>query len=66
MQPEDYKRIEEDLQNQLQAKRHQKVDTGHQKVETWNFSFDSSSNTDNVSDFSSANDYDRCNFMLTL
>jgi len=59
MQADDYKRIEEDLQNQLQAKRQQKVDAGHQKVETWNFSFESSCNADSTSDFSSANDYDR-------
>ncbi|XP_020894955.1 autophagy-related protein 2 homolog A, partial [Exaiptasia diaphana] len=58
MEPDDYKRIEEDLQNQLHAKKQQKLDSGHQKVETWNCNFDSSNTTDNLTHFSSSAEYD--------
>lgn len=59
MEPDDYRRIEEDLQNQLHAKNQQKFDAGHQKVETWNCNFDSSNTADNLSHFSSSTEYDR-------
>jgi hypothetical protein len=59
MQPEDYRKIEEDLQNQLHAKKHQRMGSGHHRVESWNFSFDSSNAVETSSHFSSGTEYDR-------
>ena len=60
MQPEDYQKIEQDLQNQLmskkqQEKRHQQ---GQQRVDSWDFSFDSCVTNDALSHYSSGTDYD--------
>lgn len=60
MQPEDYQKIEQDLQNQLMSKklqehRHQQ---SQQRVNSWNFNFDSFGTNDAPSHYSSGTDYD--------
>ena len=60
MQPEDFQKIEQDLQNQLmsakqQDQRHQQ---GQRRVDSWNFNFDSYGTNDAMSHDSSGADYD--------
>ena len=60
MQPEDFQKIEHDLQNQLmtkklQGQRHQQA---QQRVDSWNFHFDSCTTNDTPSHYSSGTDYD--------
>lgn len=60
MQPEDFQKIEQDLQNQLmsakqQEQRHQQ---GRQRVDSWNFAPDSCGTNDILSHYSSGADYD--------
>ncbi|XP_032229224.2 autophagy-related protein 2 homolog B isoform X2 [Nematostella vectensis] len=59
MGPDDFKRIEEDLQNQLTSKRHtSRQNEGQNRVDSWNFSFESSSTVENSTNLSSGADYD--------
>ena len=61
MQPEDYKRIEQDLQNQLLFKRQQETrqQEGRQRVDSWNMNFNSAGTVDKASSYnSSGTDYD--------
>ena len=60
MQPEDYQKIEQDLQNQLMSKKHQEQrhQQGQQRVDSWNFNFDSCVTNDTLSHYSSGTDYD--------
>ena len=51
MQPEDYQKIEQDLQNQLLSKKQQEQrhQQGQQRVDSWNFNFDSCLSNDILS-----------------
>ncbi|XP_020613758.1 autophagy-related protein 2 homolog A-like [Orbicella faveolata] len=60
MQPEDFQKIEQDLQNQLMSARQQdqRHQQGQQRVDSWNFNFDSTYGTnDALSHDSSGVDY---------
>lgn len=60
MQPEDFQKIEQDLQNQLMSARQedQRHQQGRQRVDSWNFTFDSCGTNDTLSHYSSGADYD--------
>lgn len=60
MKPEDYQKIEQDLQNQLMSKKlqEQRNQQAQQRVNSWNFSFDSSTTNDVLSHYSPGSDYD--------
>lgn len=60
MKPEDYQKIEQDLQNQLMSKKllEQKHQQAQQRVNSWKFSFDSSAANDALSHHSPGSDYD--------
>lgn len=60
MQPEDYQKVEQDLQNQMTSTRQQeqRQRQGRQRVDSWNFSFDSAIVNDTPSHYSSGADYD--------
>lgn len=48
MQPEDYKRIEQDLHSQLLAKKTFRHREGQQRVDSWNFSLDSFASAEDI------------------
>ena len=60
MQPEDYQKIEQDLQNQLMSKKQQEQrhQQGQQRVDSWNFNFDSCLSNDILSHSPSGPEYD--------
>ena len=60
MKPEDYQKIEQDLQNQLMSKKlqEQRNQQAQQRVNSWNFNFDSSTTNDMLSHCSPGSDYD--------
>ena len=60
MQPEDYQKIEQDLQNQLISKKQQEQrhQQGQQRVDSWNFNFDSCLSNDILSHSPSSAEYD--------
>ena len=60
MQPEDYQKIEQDLQNQLMSKKQQEQrhQQGQQRVDSWNFNFDSCLSNDILSHSPSGAEYD--------
>lgn len=60
MQPEDFQKIEHDLQNQLMSKKllEQRHQQAQQRVNSWNFHFDSCATNDTPSHYSSGTDYD--------
>ena len=58
MQPEDYQRIEQDLHNQLLAKRSMRHHEGQQRVDSWNFSLDSFTSAEDAHSHSAGTDYD--------
>ncbi|KAJ7384666.1 Autophagy- protein 2 [Desmophyllum pertusum] len=60
MQPEDYQKIEQDLQNQIMStkQQEQRHHQGQQRVDSWNFAFDSCGTNDTLSHYSSGTDYD--------
>lgn len=60
MQPEDFQKIEQDLQNQLMSARQQdqRHQQGQQRVDSWNFNFESFGTNDVLSHDSSSVDYD--------
>ncbi|XP_029191275.2 LOW QUALITY PROTEIN: autophagy-related protein 2 homolog A-like [Acropora millepora] len=60
MKPEDYQKIEQDLQNQLMSKKlqEQRNQQAQQRVNSWNFNFDSSTTNDVLSHYSPGSDYD--------
>ena len=60
MQPEDFQKIEQDLQNQLMSARQQdqRHQQGQQRVDSWNFNFESFGTNDVLSHDSSGVDYD--------
>ena len=60
MQPEDFQKIEHDLQNQLMSKKllEQRHQQAQQRVNSWNFDFDSCATNDTPSHYSSGTDYD--------
>ena len=60
MQPEDYQKIEQDLQSQLMSKKlqEQRHQQSQQRVNSWNFNFDSFGTNDTPSHYSSGTDYD--------
>ena len=60
MQPEDYQKIEQDLQNQLMSKKQQEQrhQQGQQRVDSWNFNFDPCLSNDILSHSPSGAEYD--------
>ena len=60
MQAEDYQKIEQDLQNQLMSNKHveQRHQQAQQRVDSWNFNFESCVTNDTLSHYSSGIDYD--------
>lgn len=60
MQPEDFQKIEQDLQKQLMCARQQdqRHQQGQQRVDSWNFNFESYGTNNALSHDSAGTDYD--------